>query len=74
MAEFLDKINPKSVWDLGGNVGMVSRIDSDKGILAIFFDIDPGAVEKSYLECVKNGETYILPLLLDLTNPSPCIG
>ena len=74
VAEFLDKINPKSVWDLGANVGMFSRIASDKGIQTISFDIDPAAVERNYLECVKKGETNILPLLLDLTNPSPSIG
>ena len=74
VAEFLDNINPKNVWDIGANVGIFSRIASDKGIQTISFDIDPAAVEKSYLECVKNGETNILPLLLDLTNPSPGIG
>ncbi|GAI82895.1 unnamed protein product, partial [marine sediment metagenome] len=74
VAEFLDKINPKSVWDLGANVGIFSRIASDKGIQTISFDIDPAAVEKNYLECVERNETNILPLLLDLTNPSPGIG
>jgi len=74
VAEFLDKINPKSVWDLGANVGMFSRIASDRGIQTISFDIDPAAVEKNYLECVRKGEANILPLLLDLTNPSPGIG
>jgi len=74
VSEFLDKINPKIVWDLGANVGIFSRIASDKGIQTISFDIDPAAVEKNYLECVRKGETNILPLLLDLTNPSPSIG
>jgi len=74
VAEFLNTINPRSVWDLGANVGMFSRIVSDKGIQTISFDIDPGAVEKNYLKCLKNGEANVLPLLLDLTNPSPGIG
>ena len=74
VAEFLDKIKPKVVWDLGANVGMFSRIASDKGIQTISFDIDPAAVERNYLECVRKGETNILPLVLDLTNPSPGIG
>jgi len=51
ICEFLDKINPKIIWDLGANVGMFSRIASDKGIQTISFDIDPAAVEKNYLEC-----------------------
>ncbi len=74
VAECLCKIRPKSVWDLGANVGIFSRIAGNKGILTISFDIDPAAVEKNYLECVAKGETNILPLLLDLTNPSPGIG
>ena len=74
ISEFLDKISPKMVWDLGANTGLFSRIASRKGIFTISFDIDPAAVEKNYLECKKNDETNILPLLLDLTNPSPNIG
>ncbi|MBA7585575.1 hypothetical protein ES708_27559 [subsurface metagenome] len=74
VAEFLEEISPKSVWDLGANVGMFSRLASDRGINTISFDIDPAAVEKNYLECVARGETNILPLLLDMTNPSPGIG
>jgi len=44
------------------------------GIPTIAFDIDPVAVEKNYLECLKNEEKNLLPLILDLTNPSPCVG
>jgi len=73
VSELLDKINPQSVWDIGANIGNFSRITSNKGILTISFDIS-AAVEKNYLECVRNSETNILPLLLDLTNPSPGIG
>lgn len=74
VAEYLDKVNPKCVWDLGSNRGIFSRIASDRGMEVISFDIDPAAVEQNYLECVKRHETNILPLLLDLTNPSPGIG
>lgn len=31
-------------------------------------------VEINYTECVKKGESNLLPLLVDLTNPSPGIG
>ena len=74
VAEFLDQINPGCVWDLGANTGLFSRIASDRGIQTISFDVDPSAVEQNYLECAKNGEVNMLPLLLDLTNPSPSIG
>lgn len=74
VADFLDKTNPGIVWDIGANDGLFSRIASDKKMLTISFDIDPAAVQKNYLQSVKNNEEYILPLLLDLTNPSPGIG
>ncbi|NIM19420.1 MAG: SAM-dependent methyltransferase [Candidatus Latescibacteria bacterium] len=74
VAEFLDNVRPKTVWDLGGNIGVFSRIASDRGIQTICFDIDPGAVEKHYQDCSQDGEAPILPLVLDLTNPSPGTG
>ena len=74
VSEFLDTVHPRTVWDLGANVGMFSRVASKKGICTVSFDIDPAAVEKNYIECVKRGETNILPLVFDLTNPSPSIG
>lgn len=74
VAGFLESICPESVWDLGANVGMFSRLAANGGTKTISFDIDPAAVEKNYLECARNHETSILPLVLDLTNPSPSIG
>jgi len=74
IAEFLDEISPTTVWDLGANVGIFSRIASMKGIATIAFDIDPAAVEKNYLHCEKKREKNILPLLMDLANPSSDIG
>ncbi len=72
--KFLMESNPKTVWDLGANDGLFSRASSNKGIPTIAFDIDPVAVEKNYLRSIKDKETNILPLLLDVTNPSPNIG
>jgi len=74
VAELLEKIRPAVVWDLGANTGLFSSIAAEKGAQTISFDIDPAAVEKNYLQCTKRGENSILPLLLDLTNPSPGIG
>jgi hypothetical protein len=71
---FIAKVNPKSVWDLGANTGVFSRIASDKGIDTVAFDIDPSAVEKNYLRVKHEKEERILPLVMDLTNPSPGVG
>jgi hypothetical protein len=74
VARFLEVARPSKVWDLGANTGVFSRIASDMGIHTVAFDIDPAAVELNYQECVKKAEKNILPLLLDLTNPSPDLG
>lgn len=76
VGQMLEEIEPfpGSAWDLGANVGTFSRFASDIGIPTIAFDNDPAAVEKNYLESVQREETGILPLLLDLTNPSPGVG
>ena len=38
------------------------------------FDVDPVAVEKNYRRLREEGPAPLLPLLLDLTNPSPALG
>ena len=43
-------------------------------IPTVAFDIDPACVELNYREVRKSREQDLLPLLLDLTNPSPGIG
>jgi len=72
--KFLENIKPKNLWDLGANTGIFSQISADKGISTISFDLDPAVVEKNYLRCIKIGEKNILPLIIDITNPSPAIG
>lgn len=74
VSEYLNITKPRSVWDLGANVGTFSRLASDMGITTISFDSDPAVVEMNYLKSIANKETHILPLLLDLTNPSPDLG
>jgi hypothetical protein len=72
--QYLDIIQPNSVWDLGANVGLFSRYASNRGIPTIAFDIDPVAVERNYIASKSEQATSLLPLLLDLTNPSPSLG
>jgi ribosomal protein L11 methylase PrmA len=70
----LDHFQPASLWDLGGNTGRFSRIAVDKGVRVVCFDIDPACVESNYLHIKANSETGLLPLLMDLGNPSPGLG
>lgn len=70
----LDAIKPESVWDLGANNGQFSRLASRRGISTLALDFDPAAVEQNYRICKKNGERGLLPLVMDLANPSAAIG
>ena len=74
VSEWVSRIEPKSVWDMGANDGTFSRLASDQGIFTLAFDIDPAAVEQNYRQIKTKKEQNIVPLLLDLTNPSPAIG
>ena len=74
VSEWLRDSAPSTVWDLGANVGEFSRAASEAGAYTIAFDSDPGAVERNYREGRERGEERILPLVLDLTNPSGGIG
>jgi SAM-dependent methyltransferase len=62
------------VWDLGANTGRYSRIAADAGKRVLAFDIDPAAAERDYRQVRQEGRTDILPLILDVANPSPGIG
>jgi hypothetical protein len=74
VSDFLDIVKPAKVWDLGANTGVFSRLAGARGIPTVAFDIDPLAVELNYRQAVSGKETNILPLVLDLANPSPSIG
>jgi hypothetical protein len=74
VARYLEQVNPGSVWDLGANVGRYSRIAADRGIFTLSLDLDPAAVELHYRACRQAGIKTILPLQMDLTNPSPDLG
>ena len=74
VAEYLDLIKPSCVWDLGANTGEFSRLASSAGAFTVSADNDPGVVEANYLRAKRDRETNLLPLLVDLVNPSGAIG
>jgi ribosomal protein L11 methylase PrmA len=74
VAQYMDQSHPSLVWDLGANTGEFSRLASQQEIHTVAFDLDPGAVELSYLRSVDRGDRFLLPLVLDLSNPSPSLG
>lgn len=73
--EFLEQAAPQSVWDLGANTGVFSRLAAARGVPTVAFDIDPAAVEAHYCSLrMQKQAVALLPLLLDLSNPSPGLG
>src|SRR5258706_1001297 len=74
VGEWTKKLKPAIAWDLGANNGVFSRIVSSACPYVVSFDIDPAAVEQNYRQVKKDKTGNFLPLLLDLTNPTPAIG
>jgi ribosomal protein L11 methylase PrmA len=74
VSELLRLVDPKPrvLWDLGANTGEFSKLASSAGIETVAWDFDVAAVEKSYKD--RNGDERLLPLVVDLTNPSPSLG
>ncbi len=72
--DWSEEKKPALVWDLGGNTGVFSREAASSGAFTVSFDIDPAAVEQNYRMVKTQKEQNILPLVLDLTNPSPALG
>jgi hypothetical protein len=74
ISSYLDKAAPAVVWDLGANTGAYSRLASGRGISTVSFDLDPSCVERNYRTMKQRGDAALLPLVLDLLNPSPASG
>ena len=76
VGKYLGEIPVKgSLWDLGANTGEFSRIASEQGFTVLSFDLDPGATGMNYDYNKKyTGKYNVLPLVMDLFNPSPALG
>ena len=71
--DYLGRVAPETVWDLGANTGVYSAIATELGAHCVAFDFDHGAVSALY-DAEKTTPHGLLPLLLDLSNPSPALG
>lgn len=74
LTSFIKRIDPALVWDLGANTGEFTRLAAGHGAQCIAFDIDPMAVDNAYRNIKKNSIANMLPLVMDITNPTPAIG
>jgi hypothetical protein len=62
------------VWDLGANVGTYSGVAAGSGRTVLAFDQDAGSVEHHWRNLSAELRASVLPLVMDLSNPSPALG
>jgi hypothetical protein len=74
VTEYLRPLGAATAWDLGANTGDYTRAAREVVPQVVSFDLDPAAVERNYRRVRAQSETGILPLVLDLANPSPAQG
>jgi len=74
VGQMLGRTQGRRIWDLGANTGTYSRIAAATGRRVIAIDSDASAIERLYLK-VRAGEIRdVLPLVIDLNNPSSAGG
>jgi hypothetical protein len=62
------------VWDLGANDGRYTRIAAAEADYAVAVDADAGVAELLYRALRAEGSANVLPLVVDLADPSPGLG
>lgn len=77
VSDYIDNIKFKRddiLFDIGANDGKFSRIAAKKNINVISYDFDINCINHNYNMIKESKEENILPLFLDVTNPTPDIG
>lgn len=73
--DLLAMAQPHRLWDLGANTGVFSQLALECGVEEVTaWDYDFNCVQYLYEMLRLSGETKILPLVLDLANPTPALG
>ena len=62
------------VWDLGGNDGTFSGVAAEHSDTVVLMDSDALTIEHAYRQLRENQSQRILPLCVDLSDPSPARG
>lgn len=70
----LGEVQVKTALDIGANNGHFSKIIANKGIEVIAIDNDSATINSLYHDVKVEGTKNILPLIIDVANPSPATG
>ncbi len=70
----LQQNKSRLVWDIGCNTGHYSYLAAKHCEYVVAIDGDTMAIEKLYRKLKQENNTQILPLIVNLTHPSPNVG
>jgi SAM-dependent methyltransferase len=74
VAEAVASEQPRLVWDLGCNEGRHARIAAETAEHVVAVDADALVVDRLYEALKAEGHSTILPLTMNLADPSPGLG
>jgi hypothetical protein len=72
--EIVNRHRWNMVWDIGCNVGAFSRIAAKNADYVVAMDADHLAIEHFYRSLKAEGNRTILPLVINIADPSPDLG
>lgn len=70
---FLSEACPRRVLDVGCNTGRFSELAAQRGAAVVAVDPDAGCIDALYRRVRERG-LNVLPLVVDIANPTPGIG
>ena len=65
---------PALVWDIGCNDGRYSRVAAEAAEYVLAIDADHAVLDRLYRELRDERSEKIVPLLVDVADPSPALG
>jgi hypothetical protein len=71
--EIILTLRPYSLLDIRCKQGQYSKMAANLGTFVVALDEDPNCISRLYL-CAKKNNLSILPLIVDLLNPTPGAG
>jgi hypothetical protein len=74
VAGYLARLSPSTVWDLGANTGVFSAVAAEGGARVAAIEGDVAAAERHYRRLAERCDERILPLVVDLLDPTPASG
>ncbi|MFT3935550.1 MAG: hypothetical protein QM726_18125 [Chitinophagaceae bacterium] len=74
LEEWLKDLPGKTLLDIGTNTGMFAKAAANAGKFTVAIDSDHACIDQLYNDKKEQNGSSILPLCVDIANPSPAIG